>query len=195
MAKKAKARTGRDGTGTKGNGRSRAMDAIALLKADHRTVEALFQEFEETNGPKAKQRIANRICMELIVHSQIEEEIFYPAVKEMVDEEIYTEAHVEHDGAKVLIAEILAGDPDGEFYEASVKVLSEMIKHHVKEEEQRDGMFAQAKQSVLDLDALGEQLAQRKSDLTDLYTRMGLPKPTTRTLSGMPKVELGQPVA
>ncbi|UPT63894.1 MAG: hemerythrin domain-containing protein [Hyphomonadaceae bacterium JAD_PAG50586_4] len=171
------------------------MDAIQLLKSDHRTVEALFEEFESTNGSKSKQRIANQICMELIVHAQIEEEIFYPAIKEAVEEEIYTEAHVEHDGAKMLIAEILDGDPDDEFYDANVKVLSEMIKHHVKEEEQRDGMFAQAKQGEIDLVAVGAELAERKMDLINLYKRNGLPKPTTRTIKQMPKVELGQPVA
>jgi hemerythrin superfamily protein len=195
MTKKAKARKSARKANTKANGRSAATDAIALLKADHRTVEELFEEFEGAKGAKAKQRIANQVCLELIVHAQIEEEIFYPAVKDAVEEDIYTEAHVEHDGAKVLIAEILAGNPDDEFYDASVKVLSEMIKHHVKEEEQRDGMFAQVKQGDIDLDALGEQLAQRKADLTALYKRNGLPRPKTRTLKGSPKLELGQPVA
>jgi hypothetical protein len=171
------------------------MDAIALLKGDHRTVEELFEQFERAKGVKAKQRIARQVCMELIIHAQIEEEIFYPAVKNEVEAEIYTEAHVEHDGAKVLIAEILAADPGDEFYDASVKVLSEMIKHHVREEEQRDGMFAQARQGDLDLDGLGEQLALRKADLMARYERSGLPRPKTRTLKGMPKVELGQPVA
>jgi hemerythrin superfamily protein len=193
MAKKSKAKSARKSAN--GNGRERPMDAVQLLKADHRTVEELFEQFEETKGAKAKKRIADQICMELMVHSQIEEEIFYPAVKEAVEEEIYTEAHVEHDGAKVLIAQILNGDPNGEFYDASVKVLSEMIKHHVKEEEQRDGMFAQAKQGDVDLAELGEQLAQRKADLTSLYKRNGLPKPKTRTLDQPPKIDLGQPVA
>ena len=196
MAKKAKsARKSVKKSSTKSNGRSKPMDAIQLLKSDHRTVEDLFEEFESAKGGKSKQRIANQICMELIVHAQIEEEIFYPAVKDAVEEEIYTEAHVEHDGAKMLIAEILDGDPDDEFYDANVKVLSEMIKHHVKEEEQRDGMFAQAKQGDVDLVAVGEQLAERKMDLTNLYKRNGLPKPKTRTMKRMPKVELGQPVA
>lgn len=195
MAKKAKARKSARKASANANGRSEATDAIALLKADHRTVEELFEEFEGAKGAKAKQRIANQVCLELIIHAQIEEEIFYPAVKDAVEEDIYTEAHVEHDGAKVLIAEILAGNPDDEFYDASVKVLSEMIKHHVKEEEQRDGMFAQVKQGDIDLDALGEQLAQRKADLTAIYKRNGLPRPKTRTLKGSPKLELGQPVA
>ena len=195
MAKKSKtARKGAKKTKSAANGRAKASDAIALLKEDHRAVEALFEEFESAKGGRAKQKIANQICMELIIHAQIEEEIFYPATKEVVEEELYTEAHVEHDGAKVLIAEILAGDPEDEFYDASVTVLSEMIKHHVKEEEQRDGMFAQAKQSDVDMAELGEHLAERKADLMNLYKRNGLPKPMMRTMKGMPEVELGEPV-
>lgn len=198
MAKKA-SRNGRKSAKstakTKGNGGSRAQDAIALLKSDHRTVEELFEKFESARGAGAKERLAQQICMELIVHAQIEEEIFYPAVKDAVEEEVYTEAHVEHDGAKMLISEILAGDPEDEFYDASVKVLSEMIKHHVREEEKRDGMFAQARAGDVDLDALGEQLAQRKADLLALYKRNGLPRPKLRTVKGPPDVEFGQPVA
>jgi hemerythrin superfamily protein len=196
MAKKAKKAARKSTTKrAKTNGRSRPEDAIALLKADHRKVEELFEVFERAKGSKAKQRTANEICMELIIHAQIEEEIFYPAVKDVVEEEVYTEAHVEHDGAKVLIAEILDGNPEDEFYDASVKVLSEMIKHHVHEEEMRDGMFAQARQGDVDLEGLGEQLEQRKLDLMRLYQRNGLPRPKMRTLKRMPKVELGQPVA
>ena len=192
MAKKAARKS--TAKRAKSNGQSKSVDAIALLKADHRKVEELFSKFESAKGAKAKQRIANEVCMELIIHAQIEEEIFYPAVKDEVEQDIYAEAHVEHDGAKVLIAEILDGDPESEFYDANVKVLSEMIKHHVKEEEQRNGMFAQARQGDLDLDALGEQLEQRKADLMRLYQRNGPPRPMTRTMKRMPKVELGQPV-
>ena len=201
MAKKAKAKTAKGarksdrGDGAAKNGSSGGRDAIALLKADHRTVEDLFEQFENATGNSAKQKLATQVCMELLVHAQIEEEIFYPGVKDAVDEEIYTEAHVEHDGAKVLIAEILDGDPEDEFYDANVKVLSEMIKHHVKEEEQRDGMFAQAKAGDVDLKALGEELMQRKQDLTNLFKRSGLPRPETRTMKGQPKLKLGQPVA
>ena len=196
MAQKAKtsARGARSLSKSNGaNGQSNG-DAITLLKSDHRAVEELFEKFENAKGGATKQRIANQVCLELCVHAQIEEEIFYPAVKEAIDEELYTEAHVEHDGAKVLIAEILNGNPEDEFYDASVKVLSEMIKHHVKEEEQRDGMFAQAKQGDIDLDALGEQLAGRKEELTELFKRDGIPRPETRTLKG-PKLKFGQPVA
>jgi hemerythrin superfamily protein len=180
---------------TKSNRQPKTGDAIELLKADHRTVEDLYEVFEASTDSKKKQRIAKEICMELIVHTQIEEEIFYPAVKDVVEDDMYAEAHVEHDGAKVLIAEILNGDPDSEFYNANVKVLSEMIKHHVKEEEQRDGLFAQAKRGDLDMEALGAKLMQRKRDLTDLYKRSGLPRPTTRTMTKMPKLELGRPVS
>jgi len=178
-----------------GASRSAKPDAIDLLKADHRAVEELFEKFENAKGGKPKQAIAEQICMELIVHAQIEEEIFYPAVKDAVEEDIYTEAHVEHDGAKVLIAQILRGNPDDEFYDANVKVLSEMIKHHVKEEEMRDGMFAQARTGDVDLVEVGAQLKQRKADLTALYQRNGLPRPKTRTMRSPPKLEIGRPVA
>ena len=100
-----------------------------MLKADHRKVEGLFEQFENARGAKSKAKIAQQICTELMVHATIEEEVFYPAVKEAVEEDIYAEAHVEHDGAKMLIAEILASSRDDEFYEAKVKVLSEEIKH------------------------------------------------------------------
>lgn len=116
----------------------------------------------------------------------------------MIDEEIYGEAHVEHDGAKVLIAEIMASEPTDEFYDARVKVLAEMIKHHVNEEEKRDGMFAQARRGKgrrsVDFDALAEQLETRKEDLTRLLERNGVPTPQVRTMHGA-KVKLGQPVA
>lgn len=195
MAKRAAKKSTFAARRANGNGRSGPIDAVALLKADHRAVEDLFEKFENAKGGGAKERLAAQICLELIVHAQIEEEIFYPGVKDAIDEEIYSEAQVEHDGAKVLIAEILAGAAEDEFYDASVKVLSEMIKHHVKEEEQRDGMFAQAKAGGVDLKALGGQLAQRKADLIALYKKTGLPRPKTRTLKARPEIELGQPVA
>ena len=100
------------------------------------------------------------------MHSAIEEEIFYPAFYEATrEEDLHHEAIIEHDGARKLIAEIESSGPDEEFYDARVTVLSEMIKHHVKEEEQRDGMFAKARSSGMDLEALGEQLAERKKEL------------------------------
>jgi hypothetical protein len=160
------------------------LDAIALLKADHRTVEGLFEQFEAATGDGRKQKIALQICMELSVHAKIEEEIFYPACEGKIDEDLLKEAYVEHDGAKVLIAEIEAGAPSDEFYDAKVSVLSEQIEHHVGEEEMRmEGMFAQARKAGLDMDALGEQLSARKKELLAEYKATGLPKPELTTLA------------
>jgi hemerythrin superfamily protein len=141
-------------------------DAISLLKSDHRQVETWFEQFEKARSDDRKRDLATRICDALRVHSAIEEEIFYPAFYEATrEEDLHHEAIIEHDGAKKLIAEIESSGPDEEFYDARVSVLSEMIKHHVKEEEQRDGMFAKARSSGMDLAALGEQLASRKAEL------------------------------
>ena len=158
-------------------------DAVALLKADHREVEELFAKYEKASGDGAKQKLAEQICMELTVHAKIEEEIFYPACEGKVEEDLLKEAYVEHDGAKVLIAEIEAGGPSDEYYDAKVQVLSEQIEHHVKEEEQRvEGIFAQAKKAGVDMDALGEQLAARKAELIATYKKGGLPTPELSTL-------------
>jgi Hemerythrin HHE cation binding domain len=161
-------------------------DAIALLKADHRKVEELFSKFENAKGGKAKQMLATEICTELSIHATIEEEIFYPAVKQVTKEEDkLDEAYVEHDGAKVMIAELLAGAPDDEFYDAKMKVLSEEIKHHVKEEEKAgDGIFAQARNGELDLTRLGEQLMAEKETLLAKFKAEGVPPPVTRTFTG-----------
>ena len=116
---------------------SQVLDAIALLKQDHRTVEDLFAQFEKASGDGRKQTIAEQICLELSVHAKIEEEIFYPACEGKVEEDLLKEAYVEHDGAKLLIAQIMAGEPSDEFYDAKVTVLQEQIEHHVEEEEKR----------------------------------------------------------
>ena len=159
-------------------------DAVALLKADHRKVEELFASFENAKGAGKKQALAEQICMELTVHTKIEEDIFYPACEGAVEQDLIDEAYVEHDSAKVLIAEIEAGGPDDDFYEAKVKVLSEMIEHHVEEEEKRvEGMFAQARKAGLDMDALGERMAAEKQQLVADYKANGTPRPTTTTLS------------
>ncbi len=160
-------------------------DAVALLKADHRKVEDLFAQFEAAKGDGKKKALAEQICMELTIHAKIEEDIFYPACEGKVEEDLLKEAYVEHDGAKVLIAEIEAGGPDDEFYDAKVKVLSEQIEHHVKEEEQRvEGMFAQARKAGLDMDDLGARMAAEKAELMASYKAGGLPKPETTTLQG-----------
>lgn len=169
-------------------------DAIALLKADHRLVEQLFARFEKTKAAGQKTKIAQQICMELAIHTAIEEEIFYPAGQGEIEDDILNEAYVEHDGAKMLIAEIMAGSPDDRFYDAKVSVLSEEIKHHVKEEEQRDGLFAQSKKAGLDLAALGQRMDARKKELKQAYTSGGLPTPKTRSLKGA-KVSYDRPIA
>ena len=162
---------------------TKQQDAIALLKEDHRTVADLFDKFEKATGDGRKQAIAEEICLDLSVHAQIEEEIFYPACEGKVDEDLLKESYVEHDGAKVLISEIMSGGPDDEFYDAKVKVLSEEIEHHVEEEEKRmEGLFAQARKAGLDMDALGEQLAARKTELTEQFKASGIPTPQLKTM-------------
>lgn len=142
------------------------MDAIELLKADHRQVEDWFEEFENTSSNAKKKKLAQQICKALRVHTQIEEEIFYPACREAdVGEDLMDEADVEHEGATRLIEQIEQGDPGDDHWEARVSVLAEMIKHHVKEEEQRDGIFARVKRSDLDLEDLGDALKARKTEL------------------------------
>ncbi len=141
-------------------------DAISLLKGDHRQVEEWFAQFKKTNSTSRKQQLAARICDALTVHTTIEEEIFYPAFLEATgDTDMHHEAIVEHDGAKKLIAEIQEMSAEDDYFDAKVIVLSEMIKHHVNEEEQRGGMFAEAKKSDLDLKALGRALLARKKEL------------------------------
>jgi hypothetical protein len=170
-------------------------DAIALLKADHRKVEGLFEKFEKAKDAATKKSLAQQICTELSVHTAIEEEIFYPACTGKIEEDLVKEAYVEHDGAKVMIAEILASSPGDDFYDAKVKVLSEEIKHHVKEEEARvEGMFAKARAAGLDMDALGEQMAARKEQLLADFKAKGLPAPETRSFTGH-KLRQGEPVA
>ena len=166
---------------------AKTKDAVALLKEDHRTVEDLFAKFEKASGDGRKQKLAEQICLELSVHATIEEEIFYPACGGKVEEDLLKEAYVEHDGAKVLIAEILAGEPSDEFYDAKVTVLQEQIEHHVEEEEKRmEGLFSQARKAGLDMDALGEQLARRKAELTETFKSTGIPKPELTTMDATP---------
>ena len=156
----AKARSGRTRRTAK-----RDPLAINLLKKDHREVEGWFDEFEQAEAEAEKTALFQKIALALKVHTQIEEEIFYPESRGEVDDDILDEAYVEHDGAKKLIADIEATKPSDEFYDAKVKVLSEYIKHHVKEEEQPGGLFAQAKKSGEDLEAMGQRLKARKEEL------------------------------
>lgn len=162
----------------------KTQDAIALLKADHRTVEVLFEQFEKAKGEGKKEEIARQICLELTVHATIEEEIFYPACEGKVEDDLLKEGYVEHDAAKIMIAEIEAASGQGdEYFDAKVKVLKEEIEHHVQEEEQREtGLFTQARKAGIDMDALRGQLAARKEELVASYEASGLPKPELTTM-------------
>ena len=159
-------------------------DATALLREDHRKVEKLFKEFEDAKGEGRKEKLAHEIALELSVHAAIEEEIFYPACEGKVDEDLLKESYVEHDAAKLLIAEIEDGKGESdEFFDSKVKVLQEQIEHHVEEEEKpKSGLFAQARDADIDLKALGEKLAARKEELTVNYKAAGVPKPELSTM-------------
>ncbi|HEU0284790.1 MAG TPA: hemerythrin domain-containing protein [Sphingomicrobium sp.] len=159
------------------------MDAITLLRADHRKVEDLFEQFEKATGDGRKQKLALEICKELTIHTILEEEIFYPAIEGKVDEDLLKESFVEHDAAKVMIAEIEGGEPSDEFYDAKVKVLKEEIEHHVEEEEKpKEGLFAQTRQADVDLKVLGERIQTRKQVLEEEIKAAGLPAPEATTL-------------
>jgi len=150
---------------TKKSSKPDSQNAITLLRADHQKVTDLFENFEKSRTTAKKKVIAQEICKELTVHATIEEEIFYPAAKAALnDTEMVPEALVEHDGVKKLIAEI-EGSAEGEMFEARVKVLSELIKHHVKEEQTE--LFPAVKKTSLDLTALGAQLVARKTELLE----------------------------
>ena len=139
--------------------------AVRLLKADHREVEGWFDDYEQLDDDGEKLALFQKIATALKVHTQIEEEIFYPEERGEVEDDLLDEAYVEHQGAKDLIAQIEAMTPADEFYDAKVKVLGEYIKHHVKEEEQPGGIMAQAKKGDEDLDAMGERIKARKEEL------------------------------
>jgi len=161
---------------TRGTARSRTQstrgtragqqNALTLLRADHDEVLQLFEKFESASRSDQKQRLATQICTELKIHTRIEEEVFYPAVREAGakdEESALDEAKVEHDGAAKLIEEIEASDSSDELFDARMKVLSEYIKHHVKEEYRE--IFPAAKSADIDLDEIGAQLAARKKEL------------------------------
>src|SRR3954471_1990070 len=135
------------------------MDAIELLKHDHKEVQKIFKEFEKSKDEMddaQKGEIVRKCCMELKIHTQLEEEIFYPAAREAIeDEELLDEAEVEHAAAKQLIGELEQMEPGEEMYDARFTVLGEYVNHHIKEEEGGDGIFAEVKKAKLDVDELG----------------------------------------
>ena len=138
--------------------------AIALLKKDHREVERYFEEFAELEDNNAKGELAEKICTALKVHTQIEEEIFYPKARAAIqDNDLLDEALVEHAAAKHLIAEIGSMKPGDDLYDAKITVLGEQIKHHVKEEEEE--LFPEIEDSKMDVVAVGKQMATRKAEI------------------------------
>ena len=158
-------------------------DAVALLKADHRKVEKLFSQYEKAQNTDRKRELAQEICTELTVHTRIEEDVFYPACRGAVEEDMIDEAFVEHDGAKVLIAELEEGNPGDDYYDAKVTVLKEMIEHHVEEEEKRvEGLFSKARSAGLDMDRLAEEMTAEKEQLLASIKADGLPRPKTVTM-------------
>jgi len=152
------------------SGRSKGQDAIKLLKADHDEVAALFAQYEKQKkkSGNGKPELIDKICTALTVHAQIEEEIFYPAARNALEEDgeaLLDEAEVEHASIKSLVEQLDIMSWDDELCDAKVKVLSEYVKHHVKEEETE--MFPKIKKADLDLDALGMELAERKAELME----------------------------
>ncbi|WP_296947659.1 hemerythrin domain-containing protein [uncultured Massilia sp.] len=154
-------------------GRTRAaampgvQDAVSMLIEDHREVSDMFEQFDQLGdrAKVAKEKLKDKICKALIAHTTIEEEIFYPAVREAIKdaEDMVDEAVVEHASAKDLIRQLQEMKPEDDLYDAKVKVLGEQIDHHVEEEEEE--MFPKARKSGLDLVALGQEMAMRKQEL------------------------------
>jgi hypothetical protein len=168
-------------------------DAIALLKADHRKVEGMFDKYEKLKSASDKAKLAHAICKELIIHTELEEQIFYPACLEAgVEEDMMDEAQVEHDGAKVMIIELLGKPGSDDYYDAKVQVLSEYIKHHVKEEEKPgEGVFAKARKAGVDTDTAGSKMAAKKKELVAKYDAESLPPPAFRSLKDSAKANGG----
>jgi len=146
---------------------SDSQDAVALLTADHRAVEQLFEQYQGTKDQTQKSGLAHKICVELTVHSMLEEELFYPACREKgVEHDMLDEAQVEHDGVKLFVSDLMSSSVRASFYDAKVKVLGDMVKHHVAEEERAgDGIFAKASAAGVDMSALGQKISQRKPQL------------------------------
>lgn len=203
MARQSERRDGRDDRlrggmqGQKGPPAGQPVDAIEMLKADHRRVEELFDRFENATRRAEKAKIAQQICLELTVHAEIEEEIFYPACREHMDDPMLDQAQVEHDSAKVLVYDVAINTPTSDpFFDAKVKVLAEQMRHHIDEEERDpDSIFSRALEAELDTAALGEQMQQRRAELMEENAEsLFLPEPTTLHVA-MEDRETGAPEA
>lgn len=161
---RAKPKSGARATRKTSRAAARPTDAISLLKRDHKEVQGWFDEYDRTEDDARKQELADQICLALTVHAQIEEEIFYPAAYDALDDDdLLDEAEIEHASAKTLIAEIKGSKVGDPLFDARVTVLGEYVKHHVEEEEKE--IFPECRASDMDLKALGEQLAQRRDAL------------------------------
>ena len=158
---------------------SKSQDAISLLKEDHDAVEKLFKQFESAKGEGRKEKLARQICMELTIHTKIEEEIFYPACDGKIEEDLLKEAYVEHDSAKLLMAEIEAGNGQSDdFFDAKVQVLSEQVEHHVEEEEKELFPKVRKAHSTQELEDLGALMEQTAEEMKDAEPRLQVPAET-----------------
>jgi hypothetical protein len=190
--------SGTESGGTKSVDTKRAPDdaeqnPIAMLKSDHRKVEELFSSFETASSPQEKTRLAKQICTELMIHTLLEEEIFYPACKGHMEERLLNEAQVEHDSAKMLMIELQSDSPEDQYYDAKVRILSEEIKHHIAEEEKpTSGIFARAEQANVTTEHLAKQLGNRKRELTTKANSGGLGSPEPRSFRAQTHVGMKQ---
>jgi hemerythrin superfamily protein len=160
-------------------------DAIQMLADDHRTVEDLFEKYESARSASVQAKIVRQICEELTIHALIEEQVFYPAVRDKVEDDMMDEAQVEHDSAKALILSLQQSEPGDQYYDAKVSVLKEQVEHHVYEEErQRGSIFAQVRKADIDLEALGEEMLALKRQLQEQAKAGGLPRPEKVAIQG-----------
>jgi hemerythrin superfamily protein len=158
----------------RGARKASSRDALHLLSEDHKKVIDMFEEFEqlkEDPDVEAKQLLVESACAELTLHAQVEEDVFYPAARDAIDDmDLLDEAIVEHASAKQLINELNTMQPDDDLYDAKFTVLGEYVKHHIEEEEKQ--IFPKVKKAKVDLDELGEEIRQRKLELRD---ELGIP--------------------
>lgn len=169
---------------------SRQPEAIAMLIEDHQKVQKLFKTFERTEDQEQQEQLATQICNELTVHSQLEEQVFYPAAREALDEEeadLVEEATVEHQVAKDLIEKIKQSRPHDEEYCALVTVLGEYVNHHIQEEQKE--LFPQVKKAEIDFEALGEEMMQKKQELMQ---ELGLAEGEEMSMEGAMQRQRGQ---
>ncbi|MGE5652047.1 hemerythrin domain-containing protein [Noviherbaspirillum sp. UKPF54] len=171
MPRSSSSKSSSKATSYRGHAKTEPQDALDVLADDHKRVVRMFDEFEqmkEDNDPddESKQLLVENTCAELTIHAQVEEELFYPALREAIDDlDLLDEAEVEHASAKQLITELAAMQPEDDLYDAKFTVLGEYVKHHIQEEEKE--MFPKAKKADLDLEGLGDEIRQRKLELRE----------------------------